>query len=97
MALSLSEAILITVTSIIMVFIVLIGLMLVTMTFKYIFKEDIPEKVPAAESALSKKDTTSSLPVSKDPKMVAALTALIVSNEEDANKTYTVTSVKRIK
>lgn len=96
MDLSLAEALLITFTSIFMVFLVLIGLMLVTMTFKYIFKEEPSTKEPIPRTGLSETPSPESLPLNKDPKMVAALAALIVANEENQDRQYTVVSVERM-
>lgn len=96
MGLSLTEALLIAFTSIAMVFLVLVGLMLVTMTFKYIFKEPPSEKAPAPRSGLEKAPAPDTLPLNKDPEMVAALTALIVANEETPDNQYTVVSVERM-
>lgn len=95
--LSIADAILVMVTCFIMVFLVLAGLMVVTMAFKYIFKEEAVEPAPAAQSIVPSSHTTSSPPLNQDPQMIAAMTALIVANEEETDKTYTVTSVKRVK
>ncbi|SFH64035.1 OadG family transporter subunit [Pisciglobus halotolerans] len=92
---SLLKGINISVTSIVMVFLVLLGLQLILTSFKYIFREE-KEKLTKTENApiQTKKD---SLEEDEETKMVAALTALILANEDQQDKHYQVTSIKRVK
>ncbi|WP_034551520.1 OadG family protein [Carnobacterium funditum] len=92
-SISLLEGINISITSIVMVFLVLFGLQLILISFKYIFKE---------ENSINKEKVV--LPIKKDPleedeetKTVAALTALVLANEDQQDKYYQVTSIKRIR
>lgn len=90
---SLLEGINISVTSIVIVFLVLFGLQLILISFKYIFKEELPEKKEEVKPPI-KKDH---LEEDEETKIVATLTALILANEDQQDKQYQVTSIKRVR
>lgn len=90
---SLLEGVTISITSIVIVFLVLFGLQLILVSFKYIFKEEIPvekeeKKLPLVKDSLEEDEET---------KTVAALMALILANEDQQDKYYQVTSIKRVR
>ena len=90
---SLLEGLTISITSIVIVFLVLFGLQLILASFKYIFKEEIPvekeeKKLPLIKDSLEEDEET---------KTVAALMALILANENQQDKYYQVTSIKRVR
>ncbi|MGB3160100.1 OadG family transporter subunit [Carnobacterium sp.] len=93
MRISLSEGINVSIISIVIVFLVLFGLQLILISFKYIFKEDKTlnqeNALPLAEINVLEED--------EETKIVAALTALILANEDQQDKYYQVTSIKRVK
>lgn len=91
----LMEGINITLTSIIMVFIVLFGMLLILVAFKYIFKE----KVITAKEKEDYVETTINHEFEEDTetKTAAVLIALVLANENKQNKYYQVSSVKRVK
>ncbi|MFL2101430.1 OadG family transporter subunit [Desemzia sp. FAM 23989] len=95
---SLLRGINISITSIVIVFLVLLGLQLILTSFKYIFKEEkeIPtrkESVPV-QPVQMKNDV---LEEDEETKTVAALMALVLANEDQQDKHYQVTSIKRVK
>ncbi|MGX7394324.1 OadG family transporter subunit [Carnobacterium mobile] len=92
---SLLKGITISITSIVMVFLVLLGLLLILTSFKYIFKEktEKPIKIENAPVQMQKDP----LEEDEETKTVAALTALILANEDQQDKHYQVTSIKRVK
>lgn len=92
---SLLKGITISITSIVMVFLVLLGLQLILTSFKYIFKEETekPIKIENAPVQMQKDP----LEEDEETKTVAALTALILANEDQQDKHYQVTSIKRVK
>ena len=90
---SLLEGINISVTSIVIVFLVLFGLQLILISFKYIFKEDVPIKKEQIIFSTQKDN----LQDDEETKTVAALTALILVNEDQQNKHYQITSIKRVR
>lgn len=92
---SLAEGLEIAIVSIAIVFFVLIGLMLILMSFKYIFKEAETKKTVSAAQGV----TPGPMPLQEDEetKEVAALMALIEANKDLQDKKYQITSIKRIK
>lgn len=90
---SLLEGINISVTSILIVFLVLFGLQLILISFKYIFKEDRPIKKEQVIFSTPKDN----LQDDEETKTVAALTALILANEDQQDKHYQITSIKRVR
>lgn len=92
---SLLKGVEITLVSITVVFIVLVGLMLIIESFKYIFKEDSAQQ----NAQIVKKETKECISIEDDQesKRVAAITALIIANEEQQDRHYQITSIKRIK
>lgn len=90
---SLLEGLTISITSIVIVFLVLFGLQLILVSFKYMFKEEIlvekeEKKLPLTKDFLEEDEET---------KTVAALMALILANEDQQDKYYQITSIKRVK
>ena len=92
---SLLKGVEITLVSITVVFVVLVGLMLIIESFKYIFKEDSAQQ----NAQIVKKETKECISIEDDQesKRVAAITALIIANEEQQDRHYQITSIKRIK
>lgn len=95
---SLLRGINISITSIVIVFLVLLGLQLILTSFKYIFKEEKEistkkESVPV-QPVQMKNDV---LEEDEETKTVAALMALVLANEDQQDKHYQVTSIKRVK
>lgn len=90
---SLLEGLTISITSIVIVFLVLFGLQLILVSFKYIFKEEIPVEKEEEKLSLTK----DSLEEDEETKTVAALMALILANEDQQDKYYQITSIKRVK
>jgi Na+-transporting methylmalonyl-CoA/oxaloacetate decarboxylase gamma subunit len=90
---SLLEGLTISITSIVIVFLVLTGLLLILVSFKYIFKEEIPVEKEEKKLSLTK----DSLEEDEETKTVAALMALILANEDQQDKYYQVTSIKRVR
>ncbi len=74
----------ISVISMAIVFVLLSILSLIIHTFQFIFKQELPIK--------------SDSPILEDEelKTVAALTALIMINEDNKNKTYKIESIERV-
>lgn len=90
---SLLEGINISVTSIVIVFLVLFGLQLILISFKYVFKEEIPIK----EEQVILSTRKDNLAEDEETKTVAALTALMLANEDQQDKHYQITSIKRVR
>ena len=89
------EGINITITSIVMVFLVLFGMLFILVAFKYIFKkESVVEK-----KVISNTQPTVPLEFEEDieTQTAAILMALILANDNKQNKFYQVSSVKRVK
>lgn len=89
------EGINITITSIVMVFLVLFGMLFILVAFKYIFKEEsVVEK-----KVISNTQPTVPLEFEEDieTQTAAILMALILANDNKQNKFYQVSSVKRVK
>ncbi|MDN6625718.1 MAG: OadG family protein [Pisciglobus halotolerans] len=91
----LTEGINITITAIVVVFLVLIGLQIVLIAFNYLFKKDglIEDKQMTAEIERKKEEFEED----EETKQVAFLMALILANDNQQDKHYKVTSIKRIK
>ena len=89
------EGINITITSIVMVFLVLFGMLLILVAFKYIFKDE----PVAAKKVEHSPQPTLPLEFEEDTenKTAAVLMALILANDNKQNKYYQVNSVKRVK
>lgn len=86
------EALQITIASITMVFIVLVGLMIILIEFKYFFSDPAP-----VEKKEPKPVEAPSLENDDESKKVAMITALICANAEQKGKKYEVSSIKRIR
>ncbi len=97
--LSITEAFLLSIISISIVFSILLIIALIILSFKYIFKEKEVESV-AIEKQLPVKKIEKVInlnEIEKDEnKMVALLVASIASNDSDENKKFKVTSIKEI-
>lgn len=91
----LTEGINITITAIVVVFLVLIGLQIVLIAFNYLFKEDerIKDKQMTAEIKRKKEEFEED----EETKQVALLMALILASDNQQDKHYKVISIKRIK
>ena len=89
------EGINITITSIVVVFLVLLGLQLVLIAFKYLFKEDITIEKKGIPAAIQRKEEL--LEEDEETKQVAVLMALILANDNQQDKYYKIASIKRIK
>ncbi|MCA9765261.1 MAG: OadG family protein [Carnobacterium sp.] len=90
---SLLEGLNVSITSLVIVFLVLFGLQLILISFKYLFKEEKSikkEKTPltVVKNTLEEDDET---------KTVAVLMALILANENQQDKHYQVISIKRVR
>ena len=81
---NLMDGLTISVISMAIVFVLLSILSLIIHTFQFIFKQELPIK--------------SDSPIFEDEelKTVAALTALIMVNEDNNNKTYKIESIERV-
>ncbi|MGT2667178.1 OadG family protein [Streptococcus rifensis] len=89
------EALGLSAVAIIVVMIVLVGLMVIVNGFKYISGSEqvtvasIPQPATSPAPAVLEEDD--------ETKTVAALTALIMANDNQQDKKYRITSIKRIK
>lgn len=92
------DGLILAVAAIAMVMIVLVGLMFILMGFKYLNNSN--EKIENKQTLSPKVKQTEAkteLTINKKLANVAALTALIMANEDNQDKNYKVTNVKRVK
>lgn len=94
------DGVVITVISILVVFLVLIGLQIVMGILRILLKKrkvnQIGESNFQVHSPLSS-ETPERLEEDEETRTVAALTALILANQDQQDKKYHITSIKRIR
>lgn len=97
------DGVVVTVISILVVFIVLIGLQLVISLSRMIIEKQkgrsdvATEEVKIVQQSNGFSQSTPPLEEDEETKTVAALMALILANEDQQDKYYQVTSIKRIR
>ncbi|AND79662.1 OadG family transporter subunit [Streptococcus pantholopis] len=92
---SIMEALSLSVVAITVVMVVLVGLMFIIEGFKFIENSQSAASVLPAQPASQEKEQT--LADSEELKLVAALTALAVASNDEQDKKYRITTIKRIK
>lgn len=97
------DGVVVTVISMLVVFLVLIGLQLVVSLFRIIIERQKGQQITdtaGMKTVHQKNGLTPSKPLleeDEETKIVAALMALISANEDQQDKHYQVTSIKRIR
>lgn len=91
------DGVIIAVISILVVFIVLIGLQIIMNILRILIeKQRIQRNIrPLEQSRTSQMDIN--LEEDEESKTVAALTALILANQDQQDKQYHITSIKRVR
>ncbi|SFH93317.1 OadG family transporter subunit [Pisciglobus halotolerans] len=96
-AFTLFDGLVVSVVSIIMVFIVLFGLQLLIGLFRLVGKEDTAtEQVLTETKEHTKHMSTEELEEDEESRMVATLMALVMANEDKQDHQYRITEIKRI-
>ncbi len=90
------EALGLSAVAIIVVMIVLAGLMFIVSGFKYIGGDESNAQMQVA-SQPAMAPAVANLAEDEETKLVAAMAALIMANEDQQDKKYRISSIKRIK
>lgn len=99
---TLVDGVMVSIVSIVVVFLVLIILMFILQLFSSFLKEDTNPKEIQKQNTAAHSDHTLSSGTSIDTEdteaeLVAALMALVLANEDQQDKKYQITTIKRIR
>ncbi|MER2295273.1 MAG: OadG family protein [Desemzia incerta] len=93
---TLMDGILVTIVSILVVFSVLIGLLVVLQLFQFLPK-DKQHQIDIQKPSNHQTSLVEDIEVNEETKLVAGIMALILANQDQQNKKYQITKIKRIR
>lgn len=93
---TLIDGVLVTIVSILVVFAVLIGLLVVLQLFQFLPK-DKQNQIDIQKPSKHQTRLVEDIEVNEETKLVAGIMALILANQDQQNKKYQITKIKRIR